>query len=272
MEVYLYEDYRVFLRDCFEDRRAKDPSFTHRKLAEAGGISNPGFYNEVIKGRRNLTPDAAEKFCHAFALKENEAEYFKLLVAHNQSALPAEKEEIYRKMHFRRGRTTFARLNPAAIRYYQDTSYALVRAALQVLDFRGDWDRLCRFLDPPIPVALAKKCVRELCEWGLVKQGRDGRYAPTNSYLEPGPGMGEALKRLHREWIQQATGSLDKPGTERHVSSALLGVSDKTYREILKRMEGFRHELLEMVKKDMDTRERLVQINFQAFPKSGMLS
>lgn len=273
MEVYHYEDYRQFLKDCFEERRARDPDFTHRKLAEAGGISNPGFYNEVVKGRRNLTPEAAEKFCRAFALKENEAEFFRLLVAHNQSDSPAEKEEIFRKMHFRRGRSAFARTNPAAIRYYQDPSYALVRAALQVLDFRGEWERLARFLRPPLPVPLVKKCVRELCEWGPVEQGRDGRYLPTSRFLEPGPGMNEALKRLHREWIRQAAESLDAySGSERHVSSALLGVSDRTYREILKRMEAFRHELLELVKRDTDERERLVQVNIQAFPKSSLLS
>ena len=273
MEVYAYEDYRKFLRDCFLDRRGSDPSFTHRKLAEAGGIANPGFFNEVVKGRRNLTPAAADKLCRAFGLKENEAEYFKLLVAHNQSGDPAEKEEIFRKMHFRRGRSSFAKLHPAALRYYQDSSYALVRAALQVLDFRGEYERLARFLRPPLPVPLVKKCVRELCEWGLVKQGRDGRYVPTNAFLEPGPGMGEALKRLHREWIRQASDSLDAfGGDERHVSSALIGVSDRTFREILRRVEAFRHELLELVKTDTDRRERLVQVNIQAFPKGGLLS
>lgn len=273
MEVYYYEDYRLFLLDSFNEKKGQDPSFTHRKLADAGGITNPGFFNEVVKGRRNVTPDAAERLCKAFGLKENEAEYFKLLVLHNQATDPAEKEEYFRKLYFRRGRSSFARLHPAAIRYYQDSSYALVRAALQVLDFKGEYERLARFLRPQLPVALVKKCVRELCEWGLVKQGRDGRYVPTNAYLEPGPGMGEALKRLHREWIQQASDSLDiYSGKERHVSSALIGVSDRTYREILKRVEAFRHELLEAVKKDTGKGERLVQVNIQAFPKSGLLS
>lgn len=85
--------------------------------------------------------------------------------------------------------------------------------------------------------------------------------------------MGEALKRLHRDWIQQASASLDAySGEERHVSSALIGVSEKAYREILRKVEAFRHELLEVVKKDTETRARLVQVNIQAFPKSGLLS
>jgi uncharacterized protein (TIGR02147 family) len=272
MEVYLYEDYRQFLKDCFLERKKKEPGFTHRRLAAAGGIANPGFFNEVVKGRRKLTDEAADKLAAAFALKDNEAEFFKLLVAHNQSDDPEEKEELFRKMGFRRSRSAFARTHPAAVRYYQDSSYALVRSALQILDFRGEWERLARFLRPALPVPLVKRCVRDLCEWGLVKQGRDGRYAVTNAYLEPGPGMNEALKRLHREWIQQAATTLDDyPVTERHVSSAMIGVSDRVFRDMLRRIDAFRNELLEMVKADPKTPERLVQINIQAFPKSVLL-
>ena len=270
MEIYAYEDYRAFLGDCFRERRAREPGFTHRKLAAAAGIVNPGFFNEVIKGRRKLSALAADKLCRAFAWKQNEAEYFKLLVAHNQSKDPGERDGLLRKMQFRRGRSAFARLHPAAIRYYQDPGYALVRAALQVMDFRGEWERLARFLQPPLAVPLVKRCVRDLCEWGLARQERDGRYVVTSAFLEPGPNMAEALKRLHREWIRQASDSLDAhPPADRHVSSALITVSEKTYRDILRRVDEFRHDLLEQVKGDGGRPERLIQLNVQVFPKSS---
>lgn len=273
MDIYSYEDYRAFLQDSFLERKEADPDFTHRKLAAAGGISNPGFFNEVVKGRRDVTEEATEKFCKAFGWKDNEAEYFKLLVAHNQSQDPEEKDELLRKMQFRRGRSAFARTNPGAIRYYQDSSYALVRAALRVLDFRGEWERLARFLNPPLAVPLVKRCVRDLCEWGLVKQGPDGRYAVTSNFLEPGPNMEEALKRLHREWIQQAAVTLEAfPKADRHISSALITVSEKGYRDLMKRVEAFRHEILEVVKRESRNPERVVQLNIQLFPKNDRIT
>jgi uncharacterized protein (TIGR02147 family) len=269
MEIYPYEDYRAYLLDCFQERKRLDPDFTHRKLAEAGGIANPGFFNEVVKGRRDLTEEAAEKLCRAFGLKVNEAEYLKLLVAHNQSRDPEEKDELLRKMQFRRGRSAFARTQPAAIRYYQDASYALVRAALRVMDFRGEYERLSRFLKPPMPVPLVKRCIRDLCEWGLVKQEPDGRYAVTSAFLEPGPNMEEALKRMHREWIQQAADTLDAvPKADRHISSALITLTEKGYRDLMKRVEAFRAEMIELVKKESRGPERVVQFNIQVFPKN----
>jgi uncharacterized protein (TIGR02147 family) len=269
MDIYAYEDYRAFLRDSFLERKGDDPDFTHRKLASLGGFANPGFFNEVVKGRRDLTEEAADKFCRAFAWKESESEYFRLLVSHNQSRDPDEKDEILRRMSFRRGRSSFSRTHPGAVRYYQDSSYALVRAALRVLDFRGEYERLSRFLVPPMPVPLVKRCLRDLCEWGLVKQEADGRYTVTSAFLEPGPNMEEALKRMHREWIQQAAATLDAfPKADRHISSALITLSEKGYRDLMRRVEAFRADLLEVVKKESKNPERVVQMNIQVFPKN----
>ena len=269
MDIYAYEDYRAFLRDSFLERKGSDPDFTHRKLAALGGFANPGFFNEVIKGRRDLTGEAANKFCRAFGWKENEADYFRLLVSHNQSRNPEEKDDIFRRMSFRRGRSAFSRTHPGAVRYYRDSSYALVRAALRVMDFRGEYERLSRFLVPPMPVPLVKRCLRDLCEWGLVKQESDGRYAVTSAFLEPGPNMEEALKRMHRDWIQQAAVTLDAfPKADRHISSALITLSERGYRDLLRRVEEFRADLLEVVKKESKIPERVVQMNIQVFPKN----
>lgn len=269
LDIYSYEDYRAFLRDSFLARKTQDKSFTHRKLAALGGIANPGFFNEVVRGRRDLTEEAAEKFCLAFGWNEKESEYFKLLVSHNQCQDIETKDEILRKLSFRRGRSTFARTQAGAVRYYQDSSYALVRAALQVIDFRGEYEKLARYLVPHLSVALVKRCVRDLCEWGLVQQETNGRYTVTSAFLEPGRNMEEALKRLHREWIQQAASTLDDfPKSDRHISSALITISEKGYREIMARIESFRAELLEIVKRESKNPERIVQMNIQVFPKN----
>ncbi len=271
IDIYGYEDYRVYLQDSFMARKNVDKNFTHRKMAALGGIANPGFFNEVVRGRRDLTSDAAEKFCLAFGWNEKESEYFKILVSHNQCRDPEEKDEILRKLLFRRGRSSFARTHQGAIRYYQDSSYALVRAALRVLDFRGDYERLSQFLVPPMPVALVKRCIRDLCDWNLIKQGANGRYTVTSAFLEPGPNMEEALKRMHREWIQQAANTLDTfPKNDRHISSALITLSEKGYRDLMRRVDSFRAELLEIVKKESKNAERIVQMNIQVFPKNKL--
>ncbi len=273
MDVYQYEDFRRFLEDSFEEKRkasleAGGEKFTHRRLAAEAGFANPGYFNDVVKGRRPLSDNAAEKLVTVFGLKGGEAEYFRLLCAYGQSKDPAERQDLYQQMLFRRNRSSFVRLNPEISKYYQDWHYPLIRSAVQVFDFRGDYEALARFIRPPMPAATVKKCVRELCEWGLLRQDTDGRYRPAHKNQEPAASLGDLVKRLNREWVVQAADALFAfPKEERHISSGLLTVGDETYREIMRRIAAFREEIFALAKKE-EHPDRVMQFNIQYFPRS----
>ncbi len=273
MDVYGYEDFRKFLEDSFEEKRKAKPAagegkYTHRRLAADAGFTNPGYFNDVVKGRRTLSEAAQDKLVSVFALKPNEAEYFRLLVAYGQGKDGEERQELYRQMLFRRNRSSFVRLNPGNSKYYQDYHYPLVRSAIQVFDFRGNYEELSRFIRPSIPVATLKKCVRELCEWGLLVQGADGRYKPAFKNQEPAPSMGDLVKRLNREWVVQAADALFAfPKEERYIYSALLTVGAKTFKEIQHRIDKFREEIIELAKRE-EKPDRVMQFNIQHFPRS----
>lgn len=273
MDVYQYEDFRKFLEDSFEEKRkdrldAGGGKYTHRLLAAEAGFSNPGYFNDVIKGRRPLSGKAMDKLIGVFGLKAGEAEYFRLLCAYGQGKDAAERQEIYQQMLFRRNRSTFVRLNPVNSKYYQDWHYPLIRSAVQVFDFRGNYEDLARFIRPPVPVATVKKCVRELCEWGLLTQDADGRYRPAHKNQEPAPSLGDLVKRLNREWVVQAADALFAfPKEERHISSGMLTVGGETYQEIMRRIEAFREEIFTLARKE-EKPDRVMQFNIQYFPRS----
>jgi uncharacterized protein (TIGR02147 family) len=272
MDIYQYEDFRKFLEDSFEEKRkghpAADGKYTHRRLAADAGFTNPGYFNDVVKGRRPLSEPAQEKLASVFGLKPNEAEYFRLLVSYGQIKDVDERQELYRQMLFRRNRSTFVRLNPVNSKYYQDYHYPLVRSAIQVFEFRGNYEELAKFIRPPVPVATLKKCVRDLCEWGLLVQGADGRYIPAFKNQEPAPSMGDLVKRLNREWVMQAADALfEFPKEERYIYSALLTVGAGTFKEIQRRIDGFREEIIELAKRE-NKPDRVMQFNIQHFPRS----
>ena len=272
MDIYQYEDFRRFLEDSFEEKRKSHPSsdgkYTHRKLAGEAGFTNPGYFNDVVKGRRTLSESAQEKLISVFGLKSNEAEYFRLLVSYGQSKDGEGRQDLYKQMLFRRNRSSFVRLNPVNSKYYQDYHYPLVRSAIQVFEFRGNYEDLARFIRPSIPVATLKKCVRDLCEWGLLKQDADGRYRPAHKNQEPAPSMGDLVKRLNREWVMQAADALFAfPKEERYIYSALLTVGAETFNEIQQRIDKFREEIIGLAKRE-ENPDRVMQFNIQHFPRS----
>lgn len=270
MDIYKYEDFRKFLEDSFEAKRKHSVTekYTHRKLAAEAGITNPGYFNDVVKGRRTLSDSASEKLIGVFELKTSEAEYFRLLVQYSQSKNGEARQEMYAQMLFRRNRSSFVRLNPTHSKYYQDYHYPLIRSAIQVTDFRGNYEELARFLRPSIPIVLLKKCVREMCEWGLLKQEASGRYRTASKNQEPASSMSDLVKRLNREWVIQAADALFTfPKEERHISSGLLTISEKTYTEIQKRIEKFREEIFNLAKQE-ENPDRVMQFNIQYFPRT----
>jgi uncharacterized protein (TIGR02147 family) len=267
--IYQYLDYRLFIKDRFHWMQARDSSFSQRKLARVAGFANPGFFNEVIKGRRKLSSAAIGRMGAGLSLDANGVEFLRVLVALTDAKDTEEKRAVMRKLEFRRNRSFFRRLNQSQSKYYLDLNYPLVRAAIGVCDFRGDYQLLGDFLRPPMTAVSIKRYVRDLCEWELVAQDCEGRYCVTHSFLEPPEEMKDALVRLQQAWLTQSVHLLSTmPASERHVSSALLTVSEGTYKAILERVEKMREELLDLVRADQSS-EKVVQFNIQVFPRSG---
>jgi uncharacterized protein (TIGR02147 family) len=137
------------------------------------------------------------------------------------------------------------------------------------VDFRGNYEALGRFVHPPIPPAQVKKYIRDLCEWGLLTQGADGRYRTTDRFVEPPPTLQEQLKQLNRDWIAHAVEALmTLPSDKRNVSTMLVGVSRDVAKAINEKLEKTRGEIWEMVKDDSGEAGCVMQLNIQYFPRS----
>jgi uncharacterized protein (TIGR02147 family) len=267
--IYLYDDFRLFLKDTFQARKDVDSDYSYRKFAREAGISNPGYLLDVIVGKRTLSDVALDKTTKAFELGEAEIEFFKLLVEFGQTKKETARQEFYQEILYRRNRSRFARLSPKLVKYYQDFHYPLIRCAIDAFDFRGDYNELGGIFDPPIAPASLKKYVRDLCEWDLIKQNANGQYEVTDSFVEPPPTMASLVRRLNREWILQAADAPFKyPAEERHVSTLLLMVSEATRKALREKIDVFRQEVLQLVEKDKGSASGIMQLSLQYFPKT----
>jgi uncharacterized protein (TIGR02147 family) len=273
-DIYQHDDFRAFLKECFEERvRASQETggrkYSQRQLARDAGFANPGYFNDVLKGFKPLSDNAADKLAAAFGLKPHEAEFLKLLADYGQERNPEKKAALYKQVLSRRNRSRFTRLNPALSKYYQDVRYSLVRGAIEVLDFHGNYEALAAFLDPPVPVAVVKAIVRDLCEWGLAEQGADGRYVTTRSIVEPSPNLVGMSRAMNAEWLSMARDALHRvPKDERHVSTMIVNISDSLHAELLERVERFREEIFRRVEEDTGEPGRIQQLTIAYVPRS----
>jgi uncharacterized protein (TIGR02147 family) len=270
IDIYQFDDFRLYLKHRFETMQQKDDSITHRSFAAMAGFTNPGFLNDVIKGRRKLSKAAAEKLIPVFSMPPAEADFFKLLIRYGQTKNNRHKQEIYHAIVSRRNRSSFSRVNTASIRYYQDYRYPLIRNALMAIECNGNFEEFSRRINPPVQSGVAKKIVQDLCDWGLVKKDKNGRYLVTDTFIEPAPNLKEQLRQINREWILHGIDALmNLPAQKRHVSSRLLSVSTETAKQITGKIEKLRDEIWQMVKEDKERPSCVMQLNIQYFPRTS---
>jgi uncharacterized protein (TIGR02147 family) len=268
IDIYQYEDYRHYLKDRF-DRESSAPSFSWRKFSREAGIANPGYLNDVIKGRRRLSRQAAAKVVRCFSLLPHEADFLNLLIAFAHARKIQDKDRIYKKIVSRRSRSAFAQMNPALTRYYQDYRYPLVRCALMALDYKGKPSQIAGFLRPRLPASVVRRIIRDLCSWGVVKIDSCGKYSVTDKFITPSSKLGAQVRQMNRLWIRQAEEALETIGAEeRYIASQLLCVSSALRDRIRNRIESFRSEIWDLVKNDRQKADCIMLLNTQFVPKS----
>ncbi|MCP5463942.1 MAG: TIGR02147 family protein [Deltaproteobacteria bacterium] len=92
IDVFDYDDFRLFLKAACEEQRKESKRFSLRHFAELAGFNSSGYMTMVMKGERNLSPSSISKISEAFKMSRQQSEYFEALVLCNQAKDPKESD------------------------------------------------------------------------------------------------------------------------------------------------------------------------------------
>lgn len=271
--VWEYTDYRRFLLDTYQRRKATHRWFSYGVLAQKAGFKARDFLLRVMRGERSLGADSAQKLAEALDLRKHETEYFLRLVDYNQAKTDGEREIAWNRLQhaLRRSR------NPSAPRLLTDIHrevlsrwhHLAIRSLLEMRPDPGDWTELGRRLRPSQSAATVKRSVKLLTDAGLVAKGRDGLWRATETSLAtPAEVANPALRRFYRDCLQLAERSLeDVPAEERNITGVTLGISERTYKLVVERLANLRQEVALWAESDTEA-DRVVQLQLSLFPLS----
>jgi uncharacterized protein (TIGR02147 family) len=231
-DLYSYIDYRKFLKDYYEEQKARDPKFSHRYFTMKVGFSSSGYFSDVLAGKKNLSGAFMLKFAKALKLGKEEEEYFVNLVCFNQAKTLDEKNRYYEKM-MTTGKVKVDIVDRDKHEYFSSWSYAAVREALHYLAFSGDFKALGKALDPPLSAKEAKKAIDVLAALGLIARAGDGTWRPTSGNLKMGGATdGLSLSNYHKSTLELAVRALDAfPPGQRGFSTLTLPLTAEKIRK-----------------------------------------
>jgi uncharacterized protein (TIGR02147 family) len=263
--LYDYLDYRSYLKDFYEEHKARNPAFSYGAFARLAGIKSKGLLHDILSGRKSLSNETAFKLALAMKLDENAIAYFQLLVDFCQATTQKEKSFLFRKLSEASPRTVVRKLREDGYEFYSQWYYHTLRELLPLIRFKGDYDDLGRRLEPPISGRQAQKAVELLLELGLLEKTRTG-YRQAERFISSGEVADLALRDFHLQNLELAGRSIDAiPRPERDMSCVVASFSEAGFEQLRKEIDGFRKRILRL-SEEFPGPDRVYQVGLLVFP------
>lgn len=270
VNVFDYIDYREYLRDAYAERRAETSKFSYRYIAGKVGFASPGFFANVLAGKKDISLKLVLKFAELFRMGRKEKDYFEALVLFTKATGASEKKEYLDRLLGMRG-SRVKKVEAHQWEYFEKWHHTAVRELIALRPFRGDFRALAAMVNPPITVQEARKSIELLERLGLIRKGMDGVYERTDAAISSGDAVSQALISAYQvQAMELARYAIDNlPSGTRNFSTLTMSVSASTYAAMLEELRSFRRRLLEMAESSDDV-DRVYQMNFHVFPLTAV--
>jgi len=265
--LFDYDDFRKFMQDYFDEQKKMRAVFSHRFFAAKAGFSSSSYCLNVIRGRFNLTPKSIEKISKAMDFEPLQKAYFEALVQYNQARQVDERDQAWKQILQIRKQIEFTHVTTREQAYFSKWYYPVVRELAVESNWNGDFRVLARSLTPQITTEEAREAVKNLLEWGLLKQVGT-HYKHTSQMLDAAEIPPIALRKIRHEYIQHAIGAVESmPKDERFAAFTTLAMSESSYNYAVKVLEEARKKIIARAANDLDV-ERVYEMMLVAFPMS----
>jgi uncharacterized protein (TIGR02147 family) len=267
--VFEYLDYRVFLKDYYEEGKSRHDWFSYRYFGDKVGI-DPSYLLKVLLKSRHLSEKSIPRVCAFCGFTANEAEYFQTLVHFVKARSQSESKVLFEKLLTIRYVKSH-HLVEKQYEYFRTWYHPVVRSVLEYFDFKDDYILLGKQLSPSISAKEARESVELLEELNLIKKDIDGRYRLTEIAVTTGDEWRSAAIAAFQEQTirlsHEAIGRHDK--TLRDISTVTMNISAADFEEIRERITDFRRSIISFVNEKNDP-DRTYQLNIQFFPLSNI--
>ncbi len=267
-DIFIYLDFRLFLKDAFEAVQAASPKMSFRTFAKKSGFSSPNFLQMVIQGKRNLSSTYAVAAAKAFKLNRQETEFFQNLVGYDQARSLDEKNLFYQKILKNKRYTTVKTLDKSQYEFFSQWYIPVVREMMTHKDFNGESAWIAERIHPKVTPAQVDSAKEILLKLDMIRRnGETGGWSLTDSVISSeSEATHLALRNYHMAAIQLAHDSLKVfTPSERDVRSVTIGLSESAFGELKTRLEAVWRGGLGFAGTPQKA-DAVYQVNLQLFP------
>ncbi|HNY30054.1 MAG TPA: TIGR02147 family protein [Fibrobacteria bacterium] len=236
-DIFEYTNYRKYLSDLYAQRKAANPSFSYRHIAQKAGFASPSFIGKILSGETNISHQTLLRLVDVFQLAGPEAEFFELMVYYDLAQTEYDKRHYFQRMNAlrtRHGVQPIETLESLHSAWYVPPLLNLIELGL----FQGNFTELGRLVTPPISGQEARLGVELLLMGGHIRREENGTYVTEARRPSSAPGL------------QEPPSSVWAPAEDEvNVSHLLATLPPSTPPALARRLQRMHDELLDLLRR-----------------------
>jgi uncharacterized protein (TIGR02147 family) len=265
--VFHFTDYRAYLRDWYEAKKAATPGWSYGTWTRKLGLRSASGLHMVVNGRRNPGSKMVRALVKQLRLDPSEAQYFGDLVRLQQCGEDVRlsvllMEDLSRQCE-RAGHQLLDPLQFAAISGWY---FFALRELVRLPGFREDAEWIAsRFAFRVLPGEI-HSALRILIKLGLLTRDARGQLQLTSEHLNTRSDIAdEGQKRFHESALEHARQSLRTvPPEEREITGTSFALSRNGMSKAKDLIRKFQNDLCDLVESP-DT-DRVYQLEIALYP------
>ena len=258
-----YSDFRMFMRDFYEERK-RCSAFSWREFSKLAGFSSPSYMKVVCDGKSKLSRIGVERTGAAMGLSGFEMDYFRAMVKFGQAETEETKKNAYNEMLAIAKTYKVRTLEGDLFQYYDSWRNPVLRELAPIMPGAtpGEMAKMCY---PEVSALEVRDSLEFLTKAGLLKKV-DGNFVQSETSVKGTTDATRlALRGMHREMSKLATPALELPREVRNFSGVTMGLSRDSYCKIESVLDECRRQIIAIAAEETNI-EQVYRVNLQLFP------
>jgi uncharacterized protein (TIGR02147 family) len=272
VNLFVFEDYRAFLRAYYVEQKNRNKGFSFRLFARHAGLASPNYLKLVIEGNRRITDKSLPNFVKGLRLSKEEEGYFKALVAYQEAKDTDTRENSKDELARLRARNLkrVAELEETRADYLKHWYHLAVRELVTLDGFKPCPAWISSMLRHRITEEQAKESLELLLKLGFVKV-QHGVYVLAEPLLTSGDEISNRrvaglIQNIHRQMSDLAMKTMEEEAKEwRELNGLTLAVPLSKVPEIKNAIKRFSRELNQTFSSE-EANEAVYYLAVQFFP------
>ncbi len=258
-----YTDFRMFMRDFYEDRKLRS-AFSWREFSKNAGFSSPSYMKVVCDGKSKLSKIGVERTGMAMGLTGFEMDYFRAMVKFGQAETEEKKKAAYEEMLAIAKVYKVRTLEGDLFQYYDTWRNSVIRELAPIMPGATP-SEMAKMCYPEVSAQEVRDSLDFLTKAGLLKK-ETGNFVQSETSVKGSTDATRlALRGMHRQMSKLATPALELPKEERNFSGVTMGLSRESFGKIGCVLDECRRQIIAIAAEEKNI-EQVYRLNLQLFP------